>query len=120
MSVIIASRRHFKEKPDVARRFLMAIVEGAHLARTRKELALPTLGRRLKETDPRILEARYKTFALDAFPTNPYPDEVTVRFALEELEREFPGAKDKGAGQFIDASFMKTIDRSGFLDKPYR
>jgi len=43
-----------------------------------------------------------------------------VRFSLEELDREFPGAKDKNVSQFIDASFMKAIDQSGFIDKLYR
>src|SRR3990170_1691238 len=85
---IMASRRFLKDKPDITRRFLMAIAEGIHLARTKKDLALRTLGRRLKENDPRILEAQYKTFVLDAFPTNDYPDEVTVHYALEEFYRE--------------------------------
>ena len=117
---IMASRRFLKDKPDIARRFLMAIAEGIHLARTKKDMALRTLGRRLKENDPRILEAQYKTFVLEAFPTKPYPDEVTVRFSLEELDREFPGAKDKSASQFIDASFVKAIDQSGFIDRLYQ
>lgn len=117
---IIASRRFLKDKPEITRRFMMAIAEGIHVARTKKEIALRILGRRLKENDPRILEAQYKTFVLDAFPTKPYPDEVTVRFSLEELEREFPGAKEKSISQFIDASFMKSIDQNGYIDKLYR
>jgi NitT/TauT family transport system substrate-binding protein len=117
---IMASRRYLKEQPDIARRFLMAISEGVHMARTRKELALKMLARQLKEDDPRILEAQYKSFVIDAFPIKPYPDEVTVRFSLEELDREFPGAKDRNVVQFIDASFMKAIDQSGFIDKLYR
>lgn len=117
---IMTSRRYLKDKPDIARRFLMAISEGIHLARTRKDLALRMLGRQLKEDDPRILEAQYKSFVIDAFPIKPYPDEVTVRFSLEELEREFPGAKERNVGQFIDAGILKTIDQSGFIDKLYR
>jgi NitT/TauT family transport system substrate-binding protein len=104
---IITSRRFVKEKPDVARRFMMAIVEGIHTARTKKDRA-------------RILEAQYRTFVIDTFPTKPYPDEVTVRFSLEELDREFPGAKDKNVSQFIDAGLLKAIDQSGFIDKLYK
>ena len=117
---IMAGRRYLKDKPDLTRRFLMAIAEGIHLSRTRKDIALRMLARQLKEDEPRILEAQYKSFVIDAFPTKPYPDEVTVRFSLEELEREFPGAKDRNVAQFIDASFMKAIDQSGFIDKLYR
>jgi NitT/TauT family transport system substrate-binding protein len=117
---IMASRRYLKEKPDIARRFLMAIVEGVHLSRTRKDLALRVLSRQLKENDPRILEAQYRSFVIDAFPTKPYPDEVTVRFSLEELDREFSGAKDRNVAQFIDPTFMKAIDQTGFIDKLYR
>jgi NitT/TauT family transport system substrate-binding protein len=117
---IMASRRYLKEQPDIARRFLMAISEGVHMARTRKDLALRMLSRHLKEDDPRILEAQYKSFVIEAFPIKPYPDEVTVRFSLEELDREFPGAKDRKVVQFIDASFMKAIDETGFIDKLYR
>lgn len=117
---IMASRRYLKEKPDIARRFLMAVAEGVHISRTRKDLALRMLSRQLKENDPRILEAQYKSFVIDAFPTKPYPDEVTVRFSLEELNREFSGAKDRNVAQFIDSSFMRAIDQSGFIDKLYR
>ena len=119
-SDIMAGRRYLKDKPDLTRRFLMAIAEGIHLSRTQKDIALRMLGRQLKEDDPRILEAQYKSFVIDAFPAKPYPDEVTVRFSLEELEREFPGAKDRNVAQFIDPSFMKAIDQSGFIDKLYR
>ena len=52
--------------------------------------------------------------------TKPHPDEVTVRFSLEELDREFLGAKDKNVNQFIDPSVMKSIDQSGFIDKLYK
>jgi NitT/TauT family transport system substrate-binding protein len=117
---IMAGRRYLKDKPDLTRRFLMAIAEGIHLSRTHKDIALRMLARQLKEDDPRILEAQYKSFVIDAFPTKPYPDEVTVRFSLEELQREFPGAKDRNVAQFIDASFMRAIDQSGFIDRLYR
>jgi hypothetical protein len=95
-------------------------VEAVHLARAEKAMALRILSKQLKETDGRILEARYRNFVIDTFPTKPYPDEVTVRFALEELDREFPGAKDKNVNQFIDASLLKTIDESAFIERLYK
>jgi ABC-type nitrate/sulfonate/bicarbonate transport system substrate-binding protein len=117
---IMTSRRFLKEKPDIARRFMIAIVEGIHMARTQKDRTLRMLSKQLNENDPRILEAQYRTFVIDAFPTKPYPDEVTVRFSLEELDREFPGAKDKNVSQFIDGSLLKAIDESGFIDQLYK
>jgi len=117
---IITSRRFVKEKPDLARRFMIAIIEGIHMARTQKDRALRMLSKQLKENDPRILEAQYRTFVIDTFPTKPYPDEVTVRFSLEDLDREFPGAKDKNVSQFIDTSLLKAIDQTGFIDKLYK
>ena len=90
------------------------------MARTQKDRTLRMLSKQLKENDSRILEAQYRTFVIDTFPTKPYPDEVTVRFSLEELDREFPGAKDKNVSQFIDASLLKAIDQSGFIDQLYK
>jgi hypothetical protein len=57
---------------------------------------------------------------IDAFPSKPYPDEVTVRFSLEELNREFPGAKERNVGQFIDAALLKAIDQDGFIERLYK
>jgi len=114
---IMTSRRYLKEKPDVARRFLVAVVEAIQLARNQKDSVLRILSKHLKENDPRILEAQYRSFVVDMFPAKPYPDEVAVRLSLEELDREFPGAKDKNVSQFIDASLMKTIEQSGLVDK---
>ena len=101
-------------------RFMMAIVESIHMARTQKDRALRMISKQLKENDPRLLKAQYRTFVIDTFPTQAYPDEVTVRFSLEELDREFPGAKDKDVSQFIDAGLLEAVDHSGFIDKLYK
>ena len=34
--------------------------------------------------------------------------------ARMELDREFPGAKDKNVSQFVGVTVMKTIDQSGY------
>jgi hypothetical protein len=116
----MTSRRYLKEKSDVAKRFLIAVVEAIHMARNQKDSVLRILSKHLKENDPRILEAQYRSFVVDMFPAKPYPDEGAVRLSLEELDREFPGAKDKNVSQFVDTSVMKAIDQSGLIDKLYR
>ena len=68
----MTSRRFIKDNPDVARRFMIAIVEGIPMARTQKDRTLRMLSKQLKESDPRILEAQYRTFVIDTFPTKPY------------------------------------------------
>src|SRR5262245_15000232 len=46
---ILTSRRFLKEKPDLARRFMMAIVEGVHVARTQKDQTLRMLSKQLRK-----------------------------------------------------------------------
>ena len=45
----MTSRRFIKDNPDVARRFMIAIVEGIHMARTQKDRTLRMLSKQLKE-----------------------------------------------------------------------
>jgi hypothetical protein len=68
-------------------------------SRTFKEPLLPRLG------------------AFHFLPSPGWDRANTVQFSRE---REFPVAKDLNVGQFIDASFIKATDQSGFIDKPYR
>jgi hypothetical protein len=66
------------------------------------------------------LEAQYQSFVVDTIPRKPYADEAAVRVALEDLERDVPGAKNKNPKDFVDGTLMEAIDRSGFIDRLYK
>ncbi len=119
-SDIVTTRRFLRDQAETAKRFLMALCEGIQISRSRKDLVLRILRKQLREQNPRILEAQYQSFVVDTIPRKPYADEAAVRVALEDLERDVPGAKNKNPKDFVDGTLMEAIDRSGFIDRLYK
>jgi hypothetical protein len=50
----------------------------------------------------------------------PYPALGGVQLALEEIGERNPAAKSARPEQFIDTSFVKELDDSGYIDALYK
>ena len=50
----------------------------------------------------------------------PYPTQKGVQIILRELGAKDPAARSARPEQFIDASIVKELDSSGFIDRLYK
>ena len=114
----IATRRSFVRKDrQLAMRTLRAIVRGVHLFKSRKEETMRILGKFLGTRDREALAESWEYAA--KMPAKPYAVESAVQAVLDHLAEGQPRLAQHKPAEFIDASVLTEIDKSGYIDRLY-
>ncbi len=111
-SVIAARRATVTQDRPMAKRFLMAMIEGISLYKQKKDDAMKVMERYTKQSDPRILSQTYDYFAKNV-PLMPFSDPAVIEAGLAATEK--PGAKT--AKDFYDNSLLQELEQEGFSKK---
>lgn len=119
LEAVATSRRFVRERPDTLRRFVRGLVLGIHAYRTRPDDAKRVLRSYLKIDDPEVLTIAYDFYS-QVVERKPYIPLDGVRTVLRELAAQNPRARTAGPEDFLDLSFVKQLDDSGFIDGLYR
>jgi NitT/TauT family transport system substrate-binding protein len=116
------TRRFIRENPDTVRRYVRAHVEAVHRIWTDKEGTIKALGRYMGgNVDREILEKSRDNVLSEAFyPKKQYPSLEGLKTVLEDIAERDPRAKTAKPEQFVDFTFIKELDQSGFIDKLYQ
>jgi ABC-type nitrate/sulfonate/bicarbonate transport system substrate-binding protein len=118
-SVIAAGRNVVEKKPETARRFIKALVEGIHAYKTDKDFGLRVLRKYLKTSDQEIIEETYDFYSGKVSP-KPYPIVKGMQAVLGDLASRNPKAKDAPTSQLVNLTFLKALDESGYIDRLYK
>jgi NitT/TauT family transport system substrate-binding protein len=117
---IAATRTLIKSKPDLVRKFMQAYVEGIHFYKTHRKEALAVMAKYLKTNDSEALTETYETVGLTLLPEKPYPTFKGIQIMLQELAAKDPKAQSAKPEQFVDLTFIKELDNSGFISRLYK
>jgi len=108
-SVIAARRFYLTKYRPVAKKYLLAMVEGLQLYRQNKNYAIQVLQKYTKQASPEILSQTYDYFAKNT-PVIPLTDPEAIQPAL---------ASDKPSNRkvedFYDNSLLEELAREGFI-----
>jgi hypothetical protein len=74
----------------------------------------------MKTDDTEALVETYEAIALNLVPERPYPTLRGIQIILQEMAAKDPKAKTAKPEQFVDMSFLKELDGSGFIDRLYK
>lgn len=110
---IAAMGPYLKAHPALVENFLKGYIESLHFFRTQKERTITGIMRYLKMSDRARAEEGYDYY-VDLMPQMPYPTPAGVRSVLDFLAPRQPKAASAKPEEFYDATFLKTIDQSGF------
>ena len=115
-SGINASRTWLRDHKDIAARFVKATVDALALVKTNKAAAFASLAKWYNITDPEQQERIYRQIA--DLPRKPYPavdgiKEVMKIYRYREMQIHKPE-------DFYDESFVRDLDRSGYIDGLYK
>jgi LysM repeat protein len=99
---------------------MRAYVEGIHYAKTHRRETLEILAKYLRTDDTDILDDTYEAIALNLVPEKPYPTLKGIQIILRELGIKDPNARSAKPEQFVDLTFIKELDSSGFIDRLYK
>jgi NitT/TauT family transport system substrate-binding protein len=117
--ISVATKKAFvKDHPDLVRRFLRAYVEAIALYINNRELAIKVTQKYTGIKDPEILSSTVNFYA-PRFSRVPYPTIGGMRFILEQIAAQNPKAKSANAESFMDVTFVKELDESGFIKSLY-
>jgi NitT/TauT family transport system substrate-binding protein len=116
------TRRFIKEHPETVRRYVRSHVEAVHKMWTDKEASVRTLGKYMGSGVERdILEKSRDNVLTEAlFPKKQYPSLEGLKTVLDEIGERDPRAKTAKPEQFVDLTFIRELDQSGFTDGLYK
>ena len=117
---IATTRGLIKSQPELIRNFMKAYVEGIHYYKTHPKESLAVLAKYLRTNDAEALKEIYEDIGLALVPEKPYPTLKGIGVMLDELGGKEPKAQTARPEQFVDLTFVKELDSSGFIDHLYK
>ena len=112
---LMTTRKYIAARPDIVRRVVKSIVEGAAVVRKDPETAKRALSIRMRIKDPKDLEETYQQ--LRGFTqVKPYPSLEGFKAILNDLSKRVPAAKNADPKDFADLRFIEELDKSGYID----
>ncbi|HWH78627.1 MAG TPA: ABC transporter substrate-binding protein [Candidatus Binatus sp.] len=115
---VATTKEYIEKNRDSVRRFVKAMVEALHYYKSRKEESLAVVAKNLKTNDRVALEESYREFAVKLHPRKPYPTVEGIALILDSQRTKNTPASVR-AEDYLDMSFVKELDDSGFIDKLY-
>jgi NitT/TauT family transport system substrate-binding protein len=119
-NALAVSQNLIKTQPDVVRNILKAEVAAIHYAKTHRKETMVILAKYLKTDDPDALQEAYEAEVEGLIPQKPYPTLKGIQIILRELGAKDAAARAAKPEQFVDLTFMKELDSSGFIDQLYK
>jgi NitT/TauT family transport system substrate-binding protein len=115
---VVTRRKTIREDRDTVMRFVRGFVEGIAYLKQNKEFSKKVLGKYLRTNDPEYLEGAYVIFRQD-FIAVPYPITKGLDAIYEMVAYRRPEIHNHKPEEFVDASFVAELDKSGFIKKLY-
>jgi ABC-type nitrate/sulfonate/bicarbonate transport system substrate-binding protein len=117
---IVVRASYLAQQPDAARNALKAWLEGVAYALSprMKPSVLETIARRLKASNPALVEQGYQDL-LRVTDRKPYPSVEGLSNVQRLMKLRNPAVGDLKADSLIDTKVINELDRSGFIDQLY-
>jgi NitT/TauT family transport system substrate-binding protein len=118
----VTTRKFIREQPDIVRRYVRSHVEAVARMWNDKEASIKALARFMgSNIDRETLEkTRADVMHESLYPKKQYPSIEGIKTVIDEIAERDPRAKNVKPEQFIDASFIRELDQSGFIDSLYK
>ena len=112
------TRKYIRENRDVIMRYMKSQIEAVHRIYTDKEASVRALARFIgRNVEREVLEKTWENLLSEAvLPKKQYPSVEGLKTILAAE----PKSKSFKPEDFYDASFIKELDQSGFIDALYK
>jgi ABC-type nitrate/sulfonate/bicarbonate transport system substrate-binding protein len=118
---VATTRRFIRENPDMVRKYVRSQIEAVHRIKIDRELAERVLVKYLGPQDKQILEKTYDDISSDQkLPPKQYPTIEGLKTIIEPLADTDPKAKTSKPEDFVDMSFIRELEQSGYIDNLYK
>jgi len=115
-TVFFTRRSLIAKRPQVIGEFLRSMAEAGKIVHTDKEFVYKVLGKYLRLTDRKVLDAAYNG-EVKVLEKNLEINNEGMQSILDEVARVDPRAKKIKAEDLVDRRFLDEMKSSGFFDK---
>jgi ABC-type nitrate/sulfonate/bicarbonate transport system substrate-binding protein len=118
-NTITTLRQTVSKNPELLEKVLKAVIEAIFIFKTDREKSISIWRKYLRGATDDILADAYQSTVgeLEQVPT---PSLQVIKSGLDILSLQYPQAKQTDASLIIDASLVKRIEQSGFIDALYK
>jgi ABC-type nitrate/sulfonate/bicarbonate transport system substrate-binding protein len=117
-SEIATTRTQIKQDRDLVMRYMRAHIEGIARFKQEPELAKKVIKKMLRLDDEPLAQESWELFAKHRLAA-PYPNIKGMKTSYEYVAATRPEVWKHKPEEFIDASFVEELDKSGFIKKLY-
>ncbi|HLH23043.1 MAG TPA: ABC transporter substrate-binding protein [Chloroflexota bacterium] len=118
-ATVATTRSYAASKPHAVRAFTRAFTEAIALAKQDRAAVLDLYKTYARLEDAEVAGEWYDEYVQRVFPRAPYVSEAGVQTVLDLLAETEPQAADAKPSQFIDNSYVRELDDSGFIRQLY-
>jgi NitT/TauT family transport system substrate-binding protein len=115
-TAFVTSRAFLKSKPEVVKKFMMAMATAIHEYKRKPDVAVPLTQKFLDVKDEANARAAYAAY-VKVYPDVPRPSLKGISLVLQEIAKKEPKAASAKAEQFVDTSTLDALEREGFFAK---
>ena len=117
-SEIATTRAQIKQDRDLVMRYMRAHLEGIAQFKKDPEFAKKVIKKTLRLDDDSLAQESWELFAKYRIPA-PYPNIKGMKTSYEYVAVTRPDVYKHKPEEFVDASFVEELDKSGFIKKLY-
>ena len=117
---LATTQAFIRSRPDLVRSVMKAYVEGIHYYKTHRAESLAILTKYLRTSDTDVLTEVYEDVGLRLTAEKPYPTLRGIGIMLRELTATNPKITAARPEEFVDLTFIRELDGSGFIDRLYK
>ena len=115
---VVTRRKSIVEDRDTVMRMLKSHIEGIAYFKTHKDYSLKVLSKYLRTDDRDLLVGSYELFK-DDFISVPYPIMHGLEATYDYVASRKPEIRSHKPEEFMDPSFVRELDKSGFIKNLY-
>lgn len=115
---VVTRRKTIREDRDTVMRVVRSYVEGIAYFKQNKTFSQKVLAKYFRTSDPEYLEGAYTIFKED-FLAVPYPITKGLDAIYEIAAARRPEIRNHKPEEFVDASFVGELEKSGLIKKLY-
>jgi NitT/TauT family transport system substrate-binding protein len=117
-SEIATTRTHIKQDRDLVMRYMRAHIEGIARFKGEPDLGKRVIKKMLRLDDESLAQESWELFAKHRLAA-PYPNVKGLKTSYEYVAETRPDVWKHKPEEFVDASFVEELDKSGFIKKLY-
>jgi NitT/TauT family transport system substrate-binding protein len=112
----VTNRGFLKSRPDVVKRFMMAMATAVHEYKRKPDVAIPLTQKFLDVKDPANAKAAYDAY-VKVYPDDLRPSLAGMALVLKEIAKKEPKAAAMKPEQFVDLAVLDRLVSEGFFAK---